>query len=55
MHFSFSQTGLSRRRGQDPRITASRAGHHFFSIVKVFAKSLGVTVTEVQDAVFKYF
>jgi len=51
MHFSYSQGGTAKH--SDPKAVAGRAGVHFFSFVQVFTRSLGVTVTEVQDVVFR--
>ncbi|KAI6171307.1 Vacuolar protein sorting-associated protein 13C [Aphelenchoides bicaudatus] len=53
VHLSFSQGGTSKRHGPGARLPAGQAGLRFFSIFQVLMKSVGVTVTEVQDVVFK--
>lgn len=54
MHLSYSRSGHSKSHGPNSQAVTSQAGLHLFSIFEVFAKSLGVTLTEVQDVVFRF-
>ncbi|KAI6240270.1 Vacuolar protein sorting-associated protein 13C [Aphelenchoides fujianensis] len=56
IHFSFSQGGSSKKRtpaAVDGAHHVDRPSNRVFSLVHVLMKSVGVTVTEVQDVVFK--
>jgi vacuolar protein sorting-associated protein 13A/C len=53
IHLSYSRRSFCRGQGPNSQDVASPAGLHLFSIFEVFVKSIGVTLTEVQDVVFK--
>ncbi|KAI6203695.1 Vacuolar protein sorting-associated protein 13C [Aphelenchoides besseyi] len=54
VHFSFSQGGSMKRRSQNSDSkSVKQPSNRLFALVKVLMKSVGVTVTEVQDVVFR--
>ncbi|KAI6208431.1 Vacuolar protein sorting-associated protein 13C [Aphelenchoides besseyi] len=54
VHFSFSQGGSMKRRSQNSDSkSVKQPSNRLFALIKVLMKSVGVTVTEVQDVVFR--
>ncbi|KAI6181597.1 Vacuolar protein sorting-associated protein 13C [Aphelenchoides besseyi] len=54
VHFSFSQGGSTKRRSQNSDTkSVKQPSNRLFALVQVLMKSVGVTVTEVQDVVFR--